>query len=36
MRWAGNVARMEPKTAYRIMMEIQKKRDHWEDEDVDG
>jgi hypothetical protein len=35
MRWTGHVARMgEKRNAYR--WEIQKQRDHWEDQDVDG
>jgi hypothetical protein len=35
MRWAGHVARMgEKRNAYRILWEIQKERDHWEDQDV--
>jgi hypothetical protein len=37
MRWAGNVARMgERRNAYRILWEIQKERDYWEDQDVGG
>jgi hypothetical protein len=37
MRWAGHVARMgEKRNAYRILVEIQKERDHWEDQDVGG
>jgi hypothetical protein len=35
MRWAGNVALMkEKRTAYRILWESQKVRDHWEDQHV--
>jgi hypothetical protein len=37
MRWAGHVARMgEKRNAYRILVESQKVRDHWEDLDVGG
>jgi hypothetical protein len=37
MRWAGHVARMgEKRNAYRILVESQKERDHWEDQDVGG
>jgi ribosomal protein S16 len=38
MRWAGHVARMgEKRNAYRILVgNPEKKRDHWEDEDVGG
>jgi hypothetical protein len=37
MRWAGHVARMEAKrNTYRILVEIQKERSHWEDRDVRG
>jgi hypothetical protein len=37
MRWAGHVARMgEKRNAYGILVEIQKERDHWEDQDVGG
>jgi hypothetical protein len=37
MRWAEHVARMvEKRKAYRILWEIQKEGDHWEDQDVDG
>jgi hypothetical protein len=32
MRWAGNVARMgEKRNAHRILVGIQKERDHWEE-----
>jgi hypothetical protein len=35
LRWAGHVARMgEKRNAYRILLESQKERDHWEDLDV--
>jgi hypothetical protein len=35
MIWAGHVARMgEEMTAYRILWESQKERDHWEDQGV--
>jgi hypothetical protein len=35
MRWAAHVARIgEERNAYRIPWEIQKERDHWEDQDV--
>jgi hypothetical protein len=37
MRWARHVTRMgEHRDAYRILMEIQKEIDHWEDLDVGG
>jgi hypothetical protein len=37
MRWAGHVARMgEKRIAYRILVNSQKERDHWKDQDVDG
>jgi hypothetical protein len=37
MRWAGHVSRMgEKRNAYGIFVEIQKERDHWEDQDVGG
>jgi hypothetical protein len=37
MRWAGNVALMgEKRSAYRILWESQKERDHYEDQDVAG
>jgi hypothetical protein len=38
MRWAGHVARMgEKRNAYRILVgKPEGKRDHWEDQDVDG
>jgi hypothetical protein len=32
MRWAGHVARMgEKRNTYRILVETQRERDHWED-----
>jgi hypothetical protein len=37
MRWAGHLARMgEKRNAYRTLVECQKDRDHWEDQDVGG
>jgi hypothetical protein len=37
MRWMGHVARMGEKwNAYRLLVERQKERDHWEDKDVGG
>jgi hypothetical protein len=37
MRWAGHVARMGKKrNAYMILVEYQKERNHWEDQDIDG
>jgi hypothetical protein len=37
MRWAEHVARMGAKgTAIEYWWEIQKERDHWEDQDVGG
>jgi hypothetical protein len=37
MGWARHVARMgEKRNAYRIFVESQKERDHWEDQDVGG
>jgi hypothetical protein len=36
MRWAGHVAQMEKRNAYRIFWESQKERDHWEDQDIGG
>jgi hypothetical protein len=37
MRWEGHVARMgEKRNAYRLSVESQKERDHWEDQDVGG
>jgi hypothetical protein len=37
MRWAGHVARIgEGRNVYRLLMENQKKRDHLEDQGVDG
>jgi hypothetical protein len=37
MKLTGNVARMgEKRNAYRILVENQKERDHWEDQDVCG
>jgi hypothetical protein len=37
MRWAGHVAQMgEKRNSYRILVESQKERDHWEDQDVGG
>jgi hypothetical protein len=37
-KWAGRVARMaEKRNAYRILVgTLERKRDHWEDQDVDG
>jgi hypothetical protein len=36
MRWAGHVARMgEERKVYRVRREIQKERDHLEDQGVD-
>jgi hypothetical protein len=35
MKWAGHVARMgENRNAYKILVESQKIRDHWEYQDV--
>jgi hypothetical protein len=37
MRWAGHVARMvEKKIVHMILLESQKERDHWKDQDVGG
>jgi hypothetical protein len=37
MRWAGHVARMrENSNAYRIVVQSQMGRDHYEDQDVGG
>jgi hypothetical protein len=37
MRWAGHVARMGRRGMYiGYCWEIQKERDHWEDQDVGG
>jgi hypothetical protein len=37
MRWAGHVAQMgDKRNAYMRLWEIQKERDHWEDQDVGG
>jgi hypothetical protein len=37
MRWAGHVARMKRRGMHtRHWWEIQKERDHWEDQDVGG
>jgi len=36
MRWAGNVAHMEGKNAYRILVGKLNERDHLECVDVDG
>jgi hypothetical protein len=34
MRWAGHVGRIgEKMNVYRILLESQKERDHWEDQD---
>jgi hypothetical protein len=35
-RWAGKVARMGRRMHVGYWWEMQKKRDHWEDEDVGG
>jgi hypothetical protein len=37
MRWAGHVARVgEARNTYRILWEIQKERNYWDDQDVGG
>jgi hypothetical protein len=36
MRWAGNMAHMEEKTAYRVLMEKLNERDHLGCLGVDG
>jgi hypothetical protein len=36
MRWAGHVARLGEKTAYRLLLGRQKEGDHYEDLDVVG
>jgi hypothetical protein len=35
-RWAGHVARMEKRNAYRISRGNPEGKDHWEDQDVGG
>jgi hypothetical protein len=37
MKWVGHVARIgEKRTAYRVLVESHKERNHWEDQDVGG
>jgi hypothetical protein len=36
MRWAGHVARMGKRNAYRILVGKRKERDQWKDQDVGG
>jgi hypothetical protein len=36
MRWTGHIARLgKNRSAYRLLVGIQRERDHWEDQDID-